>query len=143
MEEKLKNREGKDWIHIPEEEVKLEFSHSSGPGGQNINKRDTKVTIHWNVESSNVLTPEQKEILSLKADKEGDVVLYSQATRSQWENREDVLRKLDELVNKALEKKKKRILTKLSYRANQRRLKEKGILSRKKESRKKPTNNNY
>lgn len=139
MGEKLKNREeDKDWIHIPEEEIKWEFSHSSGPGGQNVNKRDTKVVIHWHLESSKVLTPEQKEILSSIVDNEGDVVLYSQATRSQWQNREDVLRKLDELVNKTLEKQKERISTKPSYSAEQKRLKEKRIRSQKKQLRKKP-----
>ena len=138
MGEKLKNREGENWIHIPEEEVRFEFSHSSGPGGQNINKRDTKAYIHWHVKSSNVLTPEQREILLKKADKEGDIVLYSQVSRSQWENREDVLRKLDELVNKTLRKKKKRIPTKPSHYAEQKRLKEKEITSQKKKLRRKP-----
>ena len=135
---RLKNREREDWIHIPEEEVRFEFSHSSGPGGQNINKRDTKVYIHWHVKSSNVLTPEQKEILLEKADKDGDIVLYSQVSRSQGKNREDVLGKWDELVNKTLRKKKRRIPTRPSYYAEQKRLKEKEITSQKKKLRRKP-----
>ncbi len=132
----MKNDENIDKrIHIPEEEMVFTFSRSSGAGGQNVNKVETKVTIHWNVEKSEVLTLEQKELLCSQVDKDGDIVLDSQKSRSQWKNREDAIRKLNELVNEALKVEKERIPTKPSRSEKEKRLEEKKKTSQKKKSR--------
>lgn len=79
-------------IIIPENEYVLTFSRSSSKGGQNVNKVSTKVTLKWNVNNSTFLNKEQKEKifknLENKIDKQGNLILYSQSERQQWQNRE-------------------------------------------------------
>jgi len=135
--DKIKQMENK--IIIPEEEIDFSYSRSSGPGGQNVNKRDTKVTLSWNVDKSRVLNEEQKEIvkrvLAKDITKEGNIVLYAQDSRYQQVNKEAVMNKLNKMITNALKKRKKRIPTKPPRRAKERRLEEKKRQSEKKRSR--------
>jgi len=117
-------------------ELHFTFSRSSGPGGQNVNKVNTKVTLRFNIAESALLDEEQKVLLLDKLknwiNKDGDLIIISQTTRSQLKNREEAIQKFYDLLNLALEKKKKRKPTKPSKSSVEKRLKDKKIQSEKK-----------
>jgi ribosome-associated protein len=99
-------------IQIPTNELRLSFARSSGAGGQNVNKTSTKVTLHWNVNRSRVLNwPEKALIMKKLANKInvfGEVVVSAESERSQLQNRNAAISRLNILVNKALRMPKKR-----------------------------------
>jgi ribosome-associated protein len=121
----------------------LEFltSRSSGPGGQNVNKVNSKVTVKFDIENSTILSEEHKSILREKLSNRittnGVLVLSSQDKRSQLDNKEAVLLKLDGILKKAFEKKKRRKKTKPSKAAKENRIKSKKKTSEKKQWRQK------
>jgi ribosome-associated protein len=106
-------------------------SRSSGPGGQNVNKVNSKVTLQWNVSQSTVLTDEEKAIIQHKLashiTKEDVLQLTSQEARSQLQNKEGVVQKLEQLLTKAFTKKKARKPTKPSKAAKQKRIQQKKL----------------
>jgi ribosome-associated protein len=122
-------------------ELHFSVSRSSGPGGQNVNKVNSKVTIKFDVPNSQVLTAEEKEVLlkklSTKLTLDGVLILTAQESRSQLENKEDALRKFEALLTKAFEKKKARKPTKPSKGSVQKRIKSKKQQSEKKQWRQK------
>src|SRR5688572_20418884 len=91
-------------------ELNFGVSRSSGPGGQNVNKVNSKVTLKFDVVQSKVLTAEEKEVilkkLGAKLTTEGVLILTSQDSRSQFDNKQAVILKFDKLITKAFEKKK-------------------------------------
>ena len=117
-------------------ELQFTFSRSSGPGGQNVNKVNTKVTLRFSIVDSHLLDEEQKVLLINKLEnrinKDGDLVIISQSTRSQLQNREETIQKFYDLLNEALRKKKKRKPTKPTRSSKEKRLKDKKIQSEKK-----------
>lgn len=123
-------------------ELIFSTSRSSGPGGQNVNKVNSKVTLEWDVANSRVLTDDEKIFLSEKLasrmTREGVVQITSQESRSQIANKDLVVQKLDNLLSKAFLKKKVRKATKPSKSAKQQRLKKKKVVSEKKNWRKRP-----
>ncbi|MCR9082682.1 MAG: aminoacyl-tRNA hydrolase [Cyclobacteriaceae bacterium] len=122
-----------------EKEFQFKTSRSSGPGGQNVNKVETKVELLFAVNSSEVLTEEEKEILAKKAankiDQEGILHLTAQEKRSQIQNKDLVIRKFYDLLRKSFAKKKVRKATKPSKAAIEKRLKAKKIKAEKKSGR--------
>ncbi len=122
---------------IPEEEIEISFSRSSGPGGQHVNKSSTKALAIWNVSSSTAFTPEQKERIIAK---HGSEILQAsnQETRSQLENRKRAIQKLNKMVQQALEVEKDRIPTQATFASRIKRLFKKKIHSEIKKLRKKP-----
>ncbi len=110
-------------------ELTFTTSRSSGPGGQNVNKVNTKVTLIWDVNQSTAITLEQKEIIQLKLasiiTKDGFLQITSQEKRSQLQNKESVIEKLEKRLTKAFEKKRARKTTKPSKAAKQKRIQEK------------------
>lgn len=123
-------------------ELVFTTSRSSGPGGQNVNKVNSKVTLQFDVTGSEILTQEEKDMISGKLSsrmtKEGILMLMAQDKRSQLQNKESVILKLQKLLTKAFEKKKVRKATKPSKGSIQDRIKKKKQLSEKKKWRQKP-----
>lgn len=120
----------------------FETSRSSGPGGQHVNKTETRVTLRFNVPSSALLSDAQKalimEKLSAHITMDGDILISSQKTRSQLRNKEACIERFYALLAFAFRKKPKRIATKPSKSARQKRLDGKKIVSLKKQNRHKP-----
>jgi len=122
-------------------EIIFSASRSSGAGGQNVNKVNTKVTLKFDVKNSQHLTEEEKEILlkklSTRLTNDGVLILSSQEKRSQLQNKEAVILKFEKIIAKAFEKKKARRATKPSKGAVQERIKQKKQRSEKKQWRQK------
>jgi ribosome-associated protein len=127
------------YLHQFEHELEEKFVTASGPGGQNVNKVATAVQIRWNVKKSHAFDDEQKwmirRALANRINDEGELVLFIQTHRSQVRNREEARERLVELIEKSLVKPKKRLATKPSKAAKQRRLDGKAIRSKVKASR--------
>ncbi len=127
---------------VPESEIQLEFVRSSGPGGQNVNKTSSKAQLRWRVGDSQAFTEEQKAAIRAYAgnrlNNEDEIVLAAQAERSQVQNREEVIRRLQELVTDALAPKKERKATRVSRSQKEQRLSEKRRIGEKKQQRKLP-----
>jgi ribosome-associated protein len=125
-----------------ENELTFTTSRSSGPGGQNVNKVNSKVTLKFDIRASNILNEEEKVVLlkklKSKITSDGVLILSSQDKRTQLQNKEAVISKLETLLNKAFEKKKKRKATKPTKGAVQERLNKKKQQADKKKWRQKP-----
>lgn len=89
-------------FNIPENEYELSFSRSGGSGGQNVNKVNTKATLHWNALKSTTLPPAVltrfMKKFGNKLSDEGVLTLSSQAHRTQHLNISDVINKLHDMI---------------------------------------------
>ena len=116
-------------IEIAESRLVFKFTRSSGPGGQNVNKVNTRVTVYFDVANCDNLTSVQKRrILSrlkTRADKTGVVRVVSQKYRTQKANKTAALERLVSLLEEALETRPKRRKTKVPRHAVEQRLKQK------------------
>lgn len=123
-------------------ELSFKAVRSSGSGGQHVNKVATKVELYFDLENSSVLTEEKKEklkeFLRKKLNKDGILILQCSQTRSQLKNKELVIKKFFELIEKGLKEQKKRIPTKIPKSVIKKRLAKKQQIAKKKANRKKP-----
>ena len=110
-------------------ELQFQTSRSSGPGGQNVNKVESRVELRFRVADSQLLTDEQKqtllEKLASRLTAEGELLVTAQEDRSQLRNRETALLKFHQLLTKTLHKPKARRPTKPSKGAVRKRLESK------------------
>ena len=130
-----------DRLAIPESELAYRFSRSSGPGGQHVQKSDTRVELLFDVARSPSLDEEQRarilERLATQIDGEGVLRVVSSATRSQLENRAEAVQRLQALLAAALRVRKRRKPTQPSKAAREARLAEKKVRSQHKATRRK------
>ena len=116
-------------LPIPESEIEFDFIRADGPGGQNVNKVATAVQLRFDVANSPSLPEEVKARLIKLAGKrvtqDGILIIEARRHRAQEANREDAIRRLSELVRKALEKPRLRKATRPSQAARETRLREK------------------
>ena len=127
---------------VPENELDIAFVRSSGPGGQNVNKTSTKAQLRWKVGASAAFDDAQKARIRAEAgnllNAEDEIVISAEAERSQAQNREAAILKLQDLVLGALAPKKERKATKVSRSEKRKRLEGKRRQSEKKTARKAP-----
>jgi ribosome-associated protein len=128
-------------IQIPDSELVFKASRSSGPGGQNINKLNTKAAIIFDIKNSRTLNSLQKQTIIKKLagrlTKDKKLIITSQNFRTQKANRNTAIKRLFEVIQKALEKPKKRKPTKPTAVSVEKRLKSKKTNSLLKQQRKK------
>jgi ribosome-associated protein len=129
-------------LSIPESEVRFTTSRSSGPGGQNVNKVETRVTLLFDVTSSTTLSEAQRqrlcEVLRTRITRAGVLRVVAQVHRTQAANQRTAVERFVELVRDALAETPPRVPTSLPRAARRRRLEAKRRQGRLKQQRGRP-----
>lgn len=132
-----------DFSGIPMEEVEFRASRAPGPGGQNVNRRATRVEARWNVLASAAVTEEERSRilrrLASRISKEGVLRVVAYRERTQGRNKERAAARLQELVREAVRVRKRRVKTAPPASAKRARLEDKRRRKRIKQMRKRPS----
>ncbi len=115
---------------IPVQLLSMRFARSSGPGGQNVNKTETKVDLRLDLEEAKAVLGEAdvariREKLATRLDKDGNLVVVSQEHRERPQNLEAALARMEALLKGALTRERKRVATKPTRGSQRRRVDEK------------------
>jgi ribosome-associated protein len=125
-----------------ETEIVLSAIRSSGPGGQNVNKVNTQVELRFSVKNTDLFREEEKNLIFLKLKNrinlEGELIFTSQTARTQLDNKENVVEKFYDSIEKALTVQKKRLKSTPTAASRKKRLEIKKNIAQKKQLRKPP-----
>jgi ribosome-associated protein len=125
----VEDLEIKPGLVIPASELRVSFARSSGPGGQNVNKVESKVELRWTPAETRALDDAVRDYLvqrlSRRLTQSGELLVTSTRTRDQTRNRDDARNKLTRLVRSALAQPKRRKPTRPSRRSVEQRIEEK------------------
>ncbi|MDH5700296.1 MAG: alternative ribosome rescue aminoacyl-tRNA hydrolase ArfB [Nitrospirota bacterium] len=131
-------------LSIPDSELRFSAARSSGPGGQHVNKVNSRVILEFNVRHTSVLSAYQKrriaEMVGQRMNQQGVLRLQAQRHRTQSANRADLLEKFVEILQDALRPVKNRVPTRVPHRVREKRLEEKKLRTRVKRVRQNPKN---
>jgi ribosome-associated protein len=129
-------------VEIPDAELSLSFVRSSGPGGQNVNKVASAVQLRFDLAHSAALTPAVKARLRALSGRrltaDGALLIIARNHRTQEHNRREAEARLADLVRRALIAPKRRVATRPTRAARERRLEHKALQGRAKRMRSKP-----
>jgi len=113
-------------LTIPDEELRWRFSRSSGPGGQHVNTTDSRVEVSWSLTDTAILDTETKHRVATRlrsrVNADGTITVASSRYRSQHRNRQAARLRLEELVAQAAVPVPRRVPTRATRAAQQRRL---------------------
>lgn len=127
-------------ISIPIKEFRFSYARSSGPGGQNVNKVNSKVTIHWPIDSNqsvpDAVMERIRKTYQRRINNDNELVIVSQRFRDQGRNVADCMSKLRELILAVVPEPVRRKKKRKPASANRKRLENKRKLSEKKQRRK-------
>lgn len=133
----------RDDIEIPGEELRFTASRAGGPGGQHVNKTNSRVSLFWDIGDTAALDAHQRarvmRRLGSRITRDGFVVVHADGERSQHRNREAARERLAELIREALAVRKKRIPTRVSATQKRRRVEAKRRRGEKKRMRRDPS----
>ena len=134
-------------LELPLNELEFSFARSGGPGGQHVNRAETKVELRWDISGSPSLSPRQRELLlehlASYTTNEGVLILTSGESRSQHRNREAVIGRLQILARNALRPRRSRRPTRPTAASETRRRERKRRHSEKKARRGKVNPQDY
>ncbi len=129
-------------INIPEIELQFSYARSSGAGGQNVNKVNSKATLSWNIDLSTALPPAVekrfKEKFAGRINKDGAIIIQSDSFRDQPRNANECLERLRKMVLEVLSPPKKRKPTKPTKSSQKKRVDTKKKRGEVKKNRQKP-----
>jgi ribosome-associated protein len=132
----------KPGLEIPDVELSFSVARSGGPGGQNVNKVNSKVVLRFDLAATEAFSEYQKARLIKRLPKryltkDHEVVIHAEGSRDQLKNKQAALEKLATVLRDALKRPKTRIPTKMGRGAKERRKKDKQKQKRKKQERRK------
>ncbi|MEI6834786.1 MAG: alternative ribosome rescue aminoacyl-tRNA hydrolase ArfB [bacterium] len=130
------------FIVVPTSEVTFSYARSSGPGGQNVNKTESKVILHWSLDRA-VWVPDDvksrfREAFGSRVNSSGEVVIHSDESRDRLANEKSCMEKLTNMLRKVWIPPKKRIATKPTRSSQRKRIESKRMRSDAKKARRSP-----